>query len=218
MYWVYMLKDIANNLYIGITKDVEKRLAYHNQKRGALFTKHGSFRIVFAEKHVNIAAARNTGVRISKGDILIFIDSDTIIVGNLFNEMEEAFRDLRVVGVTPKTVPDERTGKSMFIIYLMNLLVRTSMHFRRALSFTYCTACKRDAFLKIGGFNENMYSVEDWQFSLRLNKLGKYKFLKNLYAVTSMRRLQKWGFIYTVYRYLNGSGLLGKKKTYDRVD
>ena len=66
MYWVYMLKDVANNLYIGTTQNIEKRLAYHNDKRGALFTKHGTFRIVFSERHTTMADARKREIQIKK--------------------------------------------------------------------------------------------------------------------------------------------------------
>jgi len=55
------------DLYTGITNDPEKRLAYHNQKRGALFTKRDSkFELVFTEPRKTLAEARKREIQIKK--------------------------------------------------------------------------------------------------------------------------------------------------------
>jgi putative endonuclease len=67
MYWVYMIKNSFNDLYVGITDNPDQRLKYHNQNRGALFTKRISkFHIVFLEEHLTLIAARNREVQIKK--------------------------------------------------------------------------------------------------------------------------------------------------------
>ena len=67
MYFVYMLKNDSNDLYIGITEDLEKRLKYHNMKQGAHFTKNkGVFKIVFHEKHPTLIDARKREIQIKK--------------------------------------------------------------------------------------------------------------------------------------------------------
>ena len=40
MYFVYMIKNSANKLYVGITQNPNERVVYHNNKRGAKFTKY----------------------------------------------------------------------------------------------------------------------------------------------------------------------------------
>ena len=67
MYYVYMLKNQNNQLYIGVTKDAEKRLRTHNTKQGALFTKtKQKFHIVFLEEHDTLAQARRREIQIKK--------------------------------------------------------------------------------------------------------------------------------------------------------
>ena len=52
MHFVYILKNAFDDLYVGVTKDPIQRLAYHNERRGALFTKRNSkFDIAFLEKY-----------------------------------------------------------------------------------------------------------------------------------------------------------------------
>ena len=67
MYFVYMIQNAYSDLYIGITDDPQQRLKYHNEKRGALFTKRDSeFEIVFLEEHLTLAEARKREMQIKK--------------------------------------------------------------------------------------------------------------------------------------------------------
>jgi len=67
MYFVYMIKDSFDDLYVGITDNPEQRLKYHNENRGALFTKRDSkFEIVFLEQHPTLAEARKREIQIKK--------------------------------------------------------------------------------------------------------------------------------------------------------
>lgn len=67
MYSVYMIRNSYDDLYIGVTNNPERRLKYHNEKRGAKFTKYRSdFKIVFLEKHTTITGARKREIQIKK--------------------------------------------------------------------------------------------------------------------------------------------------------
>jgi putative endonuclease len=62
-----MIKNSINKLYIGITKNPQERVSYHNQKRGAEFTKYKTdFKIVFLEKHSALTEARKREIQIKK--------------------------------------------------------------------------------------------------------------------------------------------------------
>ncbi|MBI4088400.1 GIY-YIG nuclease family protein [Candidatus Kaiserbacteria bacterium] len=67
MYFVYMLKNSYDDLYVGITDNPQQRLKYHNEKRGAQFTKQESkFKTVFLEQHSTLANARKREIQIKK--------------------------------------------------------------------------------------------------------------------------------------------------------
>jgi putative endonuclease len=62
-----MLKNSYNDLYVGVTENPQQRLKYHNEKRGARFTKRDSpFEIVFLEKHLTLTEARKREIQIKK--------------------------------------------------------------------------------------------------------------------------------------------------------
>ncbi len=51
MYYVYMIKNTDNKLYVGISENISKRTYCHNTKQSALFTKNkGKFNVVFYEE------------------------------------------------------------------------------------------------------------------------------------------------------------------------
>ena len=67
MYFVYMIKNDFEKLYVGITENPKARLYYHNSKMGAEFTKGKTkFRIVFLEKQENLTEARKREIQIKK--------------------------------------------------------------------------------------------------------------------------------------------------------
>ena len=67
MYFVYMIKNSYGDLYAGITDNPKQRLKYHNEKRGALYTKRDfKFKIVFLEQHETLARARKREIQIKK--------------------------------------------------------------------------------------------------------------------------------------------------------
>ncbi len=67
MHFVYIIQNNYGDLYVGVTNDPEQRLKYHNEKRGALYTKRDSkFEIVFLEEYPTLAKARKREIQIKK--------------------------------------------------------------------------------------------------------------------------------------------------------
>ena len=67
MYFIYMIKNKNNELYIGVTENPNSRLAMHNSKRGAQFTKTKSvFEIVFLERYNTLSEARQREIQLKK--------------------------------------------------------------------------------------------------------------------------------------------------------
>lgn len=67
MYFVYIIKNSVDQLYVGITEDPEIRTHTHNSKQGARFTKQTpDFKIVFLEKYETLADARRREVQLKK--------------------------------------------------------------------------------------------------------------------------------------------------------
>jgi putative endonuclease len=67
MYFLYMIKNSVEKLYVGISTNPERRVRYHNEKRGAQFTRYRSdYKIVFLEEYGSLAEARQREIQIKK--------------------------------------------------------------------------------------------------------------------------------------------------------
>lgn len=66
MHFVYMIRNSSRKLYVGISADPQRRLAEHNNGRGANYTKNSSYDIVFLEQYETLAAACAREIQIKK--------------------------------------------------------------------------------------------------------------------------------------------------------
>jgi hypothetical protein len=53
--------------------------------------------------------------------------------------------------------------------------------------------CWKDHFVRIGGFDEGLEVRENSQLMKRLKRLGKYRYISDVAATTSMRRYEQCG-------------------------
>lgn len=52
MYFIYVLQSkITNNLYIGYTENIKKRLAYHNSGKVLSTKPHRPYQLIYSEEH-----------------------------------------------------------------------------------------------------------------------------------------------------------------------
>ncbi len=66
-YWVYMLQCKDGTYYTGMTDDVDKRLAAHNAKKGAKYTRgRGPSEVVFRQECADRSEALKREAEIKK--------------------------------------------------------------------------------------------------------------------------------------------------------
>jgi putative endonuclease len=59
MYFLYILRTSSDDLYIGVSKDLEQRLDAHHRGQGAEWTqRHPNARLVYREEHPTLSSAR----------------------------------------------------------------------------------------------------------------------------------------------------------------
>lgn len=176
-------------------------------------------KVVIEPKRNTIASGRNFGVKYAVGDIIISMDADVRIPHphKFFDTIRRALKDKKVVGAmtTIKVFPEERKLEDVIAMRVINDTVRLVNHFGSFIGWGSCQIMKRDAFNKVGGYNENIVSGEDANMYYKLAKIGKIKFLKHLEVDTSPRRFRKKGYMLMLLMdYLpNGLSLLFRGKS-----
>ncbi|MES9898619.1 MAG: glycosyltransferase [Sedimenticola sp.] len=161
-------------------------------KTGEVARKFG-VTVVFEKKN-QIARARNAGAAAATGEYLVFIDADTTVKGNIFDRVAFNLASGKFIGGGAWVEPDAGLGGRLVFKHLVNRLL--SLKNVTAGPFLYC---ERLAFEKVGGFDEDLYTAEEFSLAARLKKEGKkqkkkwkiIKYGKKHKIITSAR---KFGF------------------------
>jgi glycosyltransferase involved in cell wall biosynthesis len=142
----------------------------------AHIAKDGGCVVVPVEKRV-IGAARNGGARRASGDILAFVDADTQVHADTFNEIADVMSDPAVVGgATGISLQRSSLGISATFAMLVvaGSLVRVMIGERPIRNVdTGVTFCRRRDFEEIGGYSEELLFGEDAKFLIDLKRLGR---------------------------------------------
>ena len=135
-------------------------------------------------EHRQIAATRNAGARQSRGDILFFVDADTLVNAPA---IQSALRAIRTGAAGGGCVP-RFEGWLPWWFRLVEPLIGPVV---RLANFPggACLFCTRNAFEMAGGFNEDYYAAEEVAFVANLKRQGRF-IIPAETVVTSGRKMR----------------------------
>lgn len=159
----------------------------------------------FADKVYNIeergiSKAKNCGAKHAEGEILVFLDADVIVPHDFLEKVLMTFENCHIVAATCRNMPVRPKFSEFIYFFLFNLLTRFSVAVLPKTRFKYGSrgefiAVRRSEFFKVGGFNEKIACLEDYDITFRLSKLGKFAFIEGLTVYESMRRIRRIGLL-----------------------
>lgn len=139
----------------------------------------------------NIGHVRNAGVKASNGDVLVFVDADTLIPETLLWLIAQAMDSPECIGGA--VAIDHRPGRFLVRAYLKLWEVGNLLGMAQGAT----QFCRRDAFMELKGYDETFYMGEDVDFYWRLRKHAKRKgrvlaFIDDVQVTPSTRRFDQW--------------------------
>lgn len=148
----------------------------------AIAAAHGAQ--VLRVEHRHIAATRNAGAQHARGDVLIFIDADTLIDTAVLRAALDTLQDGAVGGgatvrLQGNPVWHERWAANTFTWLLRQWKIAPGC-------FIFCTRAGFDA---AQGFDQTYYAAEDVAISRALARQGRFVILRETVA-TSDRKLR----------------------------
>ena len=147
---------------------------------------------VVKESLHNIAKVRNTGAKLSNGDVIVFVDADTLVPANLLTSIVGAMTDNTCFGgaVDPDYRPRKLTVQAYLQFWrvigkLMGMAQGATQFFRK------------DVFVSLQGYDETLFMGEDVDLYWRLKRFatkhnGNVVFIKDITVVPSTRRFDQW--------------------------
>ncbi len=151
-------------------------------------------------KHPTIAANRNTGIKASKGEIIMFMDSSCVVKNPdvFFTKALEQFdKNAELIGLTgPLAIyPEIAKFSDTFVYIFFNATTRIKnniLHTGEAPGKFQMV--RRDALMKINGFKEHLVTGEDADLFYRLSKIGLTLYDPTLVMYHSGRRAHALGW------------------------
>ena len=143
-----------------------------------------------------IAAARNAGAHLTRGDVLFFVDADTQINSMHVNGALDAFTNGYSGGSARVVVAGEIPTWSRICLRIF-----CTIYFGLNLGAGAFLFTTRQNFNAIGRFDESLFIGEEVSFSLALRKLGRFKILVEP-VLTSGRKLRLYPAAVILKRFL----------------
>lgn len=148
--------------------------------------------VIVNEDSKNLARIRNAAARAATGDIMVTIDADSRMSGNMFVEIAANLSAGKYIGGGVMIRPERWSlGICMSLLTVLPFLL-----IQRVSGGLFW--CHRRDFKAIGGFNESLVSAEDLDFAKRLKALGKkkgkrFKTITRAHIITSCRKFDTFG-------------------------
>ena len=147
---------------------------------------------VIRESQHSIARARNAGARVSGGEVLVFVDADTIVPDNLLSRIADVMLDKTCLGgaVDVHHRPAKLTVRAYlqlwrFIGKLLGMAQGATQFYRR------------DIFQALQGYDETLFMGEDVDLYWRLRRYAKRHnartaFIDDIQVAPATRRFDQW--------------------------
>ncbi len=178
-------------------------------------------KVIHTEREIGISACRNLGIKISKGDVIAFLDDDVVVDKLWAREIINCFKDLSVGMVFGKINP----------LYLAPLPKWWDEEkFSWAVSVNKPAGAnfvvRKTVFEEVGNFKEELgiikgkrFNLEDIEFRKRAEKICKVVFCEKalVYHKVPPYRLSRRYILRRYYSEGRGRRILGTYKTRDAV-
>ncbi len=134
------------------------------------------------------AKAKNEGIKLAKGNKLVFLDADTHLTNRALENISKILdKNPNVVG-TCKIKPSNKKLKHKLCYFLKNYIISP---FGVSNGIIFCT---KEVFNRFNGFNSHLRKKEDGDFVRRIKSKSKFMIIDE-YVISSTRRFDKKGYL-----------------------
>lgn len=192
----------------------------HSEDNTVKIAKKYGARIVYAKRGA-ASYGRNAGGFAARGDIILFLDADSIVFPNLLDVIKKDFKNKKLAGWTCTIYGFTPSWKEQIIYNMSNNLVDfLTTYVKKPHAPGIVIGIRKEIFRKVNGFDENLHVMEDHDFAMRAGKFGLFKFSKKTCVYTSTRRMDKWGGFGLIKKYsrIYLKYFINKKKFEKNID
>ncbi len=165
------------------------------------------------KRRQTIAEGRNKGAEIANGDILVFINGDTVPknidlfflkISSWLNS-DSKITKFDALACTVTVHPDQKIFKDTLFYTIHNAYVQFLNSLGMGMGRGECQIVKAGIFKKTGGYNSQLTAGEDFDFYSRIAKHGKIGFSRDIVVYESPRRFRRYGYLRIIFSWLINS-------------
>jgi len=175
---------------------------------------------MISSKDISVSDARNHGAKYADGNVLVFVDADTVLPPNMLQRIADLTENENVVGGSCRKIPENESVLDRMVYELVNISTYLSVYLRIGGAHGNCLFIRKKIFERIGGFNPLIQIAEEQELVRKAMKFGKFVFLLDQCVMEHPRRIQEWGRLKLHTTWLNGtlrSFKVHEKQTYEKV-
>lgn len=150
------------------------------------------------KKKPNIAMGRNVGAKMSHGEILIFLNADTVLSDpeKFFTFLDKSFNNSNYLAMTcfVRIFPSEETTTDKFFHFMYNRYFQLINFLGVGMGRGECQIIKRNVYNDFSGYNEELAAGEDFDLFKRIRKKGNILYSNDIYIFESPRRFRRLGY------------------------
>ncbi len=158
-------------------------------------------------KRQTIAEGRNAGAAVARGDVLIFLNGDTVpanptrfleIVSRVMNNVQSSesphIPNYLALACPVEIAPHERRLSDVLFHSFFNTYVRLLNTLGMGIGRGECQIVRAEAFRAVGGYNSAIAAGEDFDLYQRLRARGQIGWHKETLVHESPRRFRRFGY------------------------
>lgn len=144
---------------------------------------------------------RNNGAAQAHGEILLFLDADTVLPADFLSQSmsEIVNRNLVGAGFYIKFNPTKLSRRIFSIIF--NFFCFGRQYFA-PIGVGCALLAQKKAHDQISGFDYTIYVAEDFDYCYRLSRCGQFRMINSSFVYFSSRRLEKEGDMKVLYKWV----------------
>lgn len=166
------------------------------------------------------SVGRNNGAKIAKGELLLFLDADSVLTNNYISSAVEEF-ELHNLGIAiTQIVPLEKGFINQLSHELANYMTKAISQIKPHGAGCYGILTYKSLHEKVNGFDESLDFGEDTDYIERIGKISRFKVLDNPRLLISTRRLEEEGIKDLTLKYAKSTAkqMVGRKVTLEELD
>ncbi len=150
-----------------------------------------------------IAGGRNMGATKAQGELLFFLNADTVIDDPdlFFTSVKKVMSSPEVLALTcyVRIYPDEEKLSDKIFHGVCNRFFDIVNSIGIGMGRGECHVIRRTVFEDVGRYNSALVAGEDFDLYSRIRRKGKIKFMRDRYVFESPRRYRRYGYHRVAY-------------------